>query len=346
MRPLEGVVVIELARLLPSPLVGAILADLGATVIKVEILPKGDSLRGTELFSLLNRGKYSVAVSAEKLREVLRQLLQKAQVLLTNYRPQTQTEIGLAPETILATHPHLVYLNITGFSDERPGHDLNFLAESGVLDRLRLTPEGPPIVPGVLFGDLLGGSASGLIRLLAALYHQSRTGQGTYILVAMRNEMLRWSIANAHLYRLCQGKLPPPSTDFLSGAMPSYRVYRTADGRYIALAAIEDKFWEAFCEFIGRQDLIPFGRAVGEEFPHREIEKIFSQRTWAEWESRLKHTAFCASPVYTFEEAIQMPWASEIWRDGFLVFSSLGSTRVPALGEHNEWVRAEFGVEK
>ncbi|MCS6894657.1 MAG: CoA transferase [Bacteroidia bacterium] len=345
MQPLEGIVVIELARLLPAPLVGAILADLGAQVIKIEILPKGDSLRGTELFSLLNRGKYSVALPPERLPVVLPQLLAKAHVLITNYRPQTQMEMGLSPESLLSKHPHLVYLNITGFSDGRPGHDLNFLAESGVLDRLRLTPDGAPIVPGFLIGDLLGGSASGLIRLLAALYHQSRTGKGSYVPVAMRDEMLRWSIANAHLYRLFKGKLPPPSMDFLSGAMPSYRVYRTADGRYIAVAAIEEKFWQEFCDFIGRKDLIPYGRAVGEGVPHREIEEVFSKATWVEWKVRLEGTAFCVSPVYTFEEVLQTPWAAEIWEEGFLVFSSSDKLHVPTLGEHNEWVQGRFGVE-
>lgn len=344
MRPLEGITVIELARLLPAPLVGAILSDLGATVIKVELLPRGDSLRGTELFALVNRGKYSYALPSGQLPAILPELLARAQVLLTNYRPQTQAEVGLAPEKVLDVHPHLVYVNITGFSDERPGHDLNFLAESGVLDRLRPAPDAPPIVPGFLIGDLLGGTASGLIRLLAALYHQVRTGQGSYLPVAMRDEMLRWSVAAAHLYRLFRGQMPPPAMDFLSGAMPSYRVYRTADGRYVAVAAIEEKFWEELCEFLGRPDLIPYGRSINDPFPHQELERVFAAAPWEEWRRRLEGTQFCASPVYTFEEALQMPWAAEIWQNGFLTYGQGASLKIPALGEHNAWVEAHFSL--
>ncbi|MCS7296612.1 MAG: CaiB/BaiF CoA-transferase family protein [Bacteroidia bacterium] len=344
MQPLEGLIVIEIARLLPAPFVGTILRDLGATVVKVEFLPRGDSLRGTELFTLLNRGKYSVALEAEKLHEALSKLLPQAQVLLTNYRPQTQTEMGLIPSVLLQKHPHLVYVNLTGFSDGRPGHDLNFLAESGALDRLRPAPEASPIVPGFLVGDLLGGTASALIRLLAALYHQKQSGKGAYISVAMREEILRWSIASAHLYRLFSGTLPPPSMDFLSGGMPSYRLYRTADNRYLAVAAIEEKFWKELCEFLGRPDLIPYGRSISDPFPHAEMEKIFASATWAEWKERLQETQFCVSPVYTFEEALQMPWASQIWQEGFLTFSPETSLQVPALGEHNEWARQRFGI--
>lgn len=344
MRPLEGITVIELARLLPAPLVGAILSDLGATVIKVELLPRGDSLRGTELFALVNRGKRSYALLPERLPSLLPTFLARAQVLLTNYRPQTQSELGLTPSEVLLAHPHLVYVNISGFSDGRPGHDLNFLAESGVLDRLRPAPDAPPIVPGFLIGDLLGGTASALIRLLAALYHQARTGQGTYLPIAMREETLRWSIAAAHLYRLFRGQMPPPAMDFLSGAMPSYRVYRTADGRYIAVAAIEEKFWRELCEFLGRPDLIPYGRSINDPFPHRELERIFASASWAEWVARLEGTQFCASPVYTFEEALQQPWATEIWQHGFLTYGQAASLSVPALGEHNEWVEIHFGA--
>lgn len=345
MQPLEGVVVVEMARLLPAPLVGAILADLGATVIKIELLPRGDSLRGTELFDLVNRGKRSLAVTSDRLLQILPQLLAQSKILLTNYRPQTQVEIGLSPSRILQDHPHLIYVNVVGFADGRPGHDLNFLAESGVLSRLRSGPDTDPIVPGFLVGDLLGGTASALIRLLAALYRQAFTGQGCYIVVAMREEMLRWSVSTAHLYRLFGGKLPPAGLDFLSGAMPSYRVYRTEDGRYIAVAAIEEKFWQELCIFLGRPDLLSYGRSMGDPFPHREMERIFAEATWEEWRRRLEGNQFCVSPVYEFEEVIKMPWAAGIWREGILSFEERASVEVPKLGEHNQWVKERFGVE-
>ncbi|MCX7606305.1 MAG: CoA transferase [Bacteroidia bacterium] len=345
MYPLEGLIVVELARLLPAPLAGMVLRDLGATVIKLELLPRGDSLRGTELFALLNRGKYSVAIHPDQLSAVLDQLLPKVDLLLTNYRPETQREVGLTPELLQKAFPHLVYVNLIGYEDGRPGHDLNFLAESGVLDRLRLSAEGAPVVPGFLFGDILGGTATALIRLLAMLYQRMRTGRGGYVSVAMREEMLRWSVSAAHLYKLWKGELPSPGMDLLSGGMPSYRAYRTKDGRYVAVAALEEKFWRAFCDFVGRPDLLPYGRTVGDPHPHRELENLFEKRTWEEWREALRGKAFCVSPVYTFQEAIQEPWASEIWREGYLFFSPPDlPIQVPLLGEHNRWVRDKLGV--
>ncbi|MCS6789801.1 MAG: CoA transferase [Bacteroidia bacterium] len=321
-----------------------ILRDLGATVVKVEPLPGADPIRGSDLFDLLNRGKYSVSFASQHLSEFLASALPKVDILLTNYRLSTQAALGLSPEAVLEKHPHLIYVNITAFSDDRPGHDLNFLAESGVLERMRALKEAIPIVPGFLIGDILGGTASALVRVLAALYARTRTGRGEYIPVSMREELLRWSLSLANTHRMFGGELPPPGADFLSGGMPCYRVYSTKDGRYIAVAAIEEKFWAQFCSFLGREDLIPYGRVVGDPYPHQELEKIFASASWQEWRARLDTNAFCVSPVYTFAEAIQEPWASKIWREGFLYFSDKEEGTVPRLGEHNTWIEANWGI--
>jgi len=342
---LGDIVVVELARLLPAPLVGTVLRDLGATVIKVELLPKGDSLRGTALFELLNRGKRSVAVPPDQLSRLLEGLLPQADVLVTNYRPETQASVGLAPEKVLEAYPHLLYVNLLGTPDGRPGHDLNFLAESGVLDRMRPSPDSPPLVPSFLLGDILGGTASALIRLLAALYRRTRTGRGAYLPIYLREELFRWSVSLAHLHRLFGGKLPPPGSDFLSGALPCYRVYPTQDNRYLSVAALEEKFWQAFCEFVGRPDLQPYGKAMGDPYPHREMEAVIRQRTWAEWKALLEGTAFCVTPVYTFEEVLTQPWVQEVWREGFLFFSPpAGPTPVPELGQDTPWAEERFGL--
>lgn len=344
MYPLEGVRVLELARLFPGPFAGMILRDLGATVVKVELLPGADPIRGSDLFELLNRGKYSVSFSNQHLAAFLERALPKVDILLTNYRPSTQAALGLSPDPLLERHSHLIYVNITAFSDDRPGHDLNFLAESGVLERMRALKESLPIVPGFLIGDILGGTASALVRALAALYARSRTGKGQYIPIAMREELLRWSLSLANTHRMFRGELPPPGADFLSGGMPCYRVYSTKDGRYIAVAAIEEKFWAQLCSFLGREDLVPYGRVVGDPYPHQELEKIFAGATWQEWRERLSGNTFCVSPVYTFAEAIQEGWASSIWREGFVCFSDKERGEVPRLGEHNSWLEANWGI--
>ncbi|MCS7189692.1 MAG: CaiB/BaiF CoA-transferase family protein [Bacteroidia bacterium] len=343
--PLEGLIVLELARLLPGPLAGVVLRDFGATVIKLEVLPKGDYLRGTDLFELINRGKRSVAVQPEVLLPVLEAFLPQVDIVIMNYRKETQHELGLEPDYLARKFPRLISVNIEGYSDGRPGHDLNFLAESGVLDRLRLSPDGPPIIPAFLFGDILGGTATALIRLLVALYQRTQTGKGSYIHLAIREEMLRWSLISAHLHRASGGNPPLPSQDLFSGVMPSYRVYATRDNRYIAVASLEEKFWKEFCEFLGREDLLPYGWSVGDPYPHRELENIFRQRSWQEWREALEGNQFCVSPVLTFQEAISETWAKGVWQGDFLTFSQgLSSAPAPSLGADTEWAKEQFAL--
>ncbi len=247
-------------------------------------------------------------------------LLPHTDILILNHRPATLSALHLVPETLLTTYPHLITVNLLGHEDGRPGHDLNFLAESGVLDRLRPAPDAPPIVPGFLFGDLLGGTASALIRVLAALYQREKTGRGLFS---------PWP----SLPKCCGGAMPQRSCTFLGrvrcrrlrrsffGGLPAYRVYRTKDHRYMVAAALESHFWEGFCQHIGRPDLIPLGYALNDLAAHIAIEALFQSKTFSEWEALLRETAFCVSPVYTFAEAIQQPWAASVWREKFLTFS-------------------------
>lgn len=319
--PLNGLRVLEVGRLLPAPLVGTFLCDLGAEVIKLEPAPQGDKTRGTPLFSLLARGKRLLSLPSANWPAAWPYLLPHTDILILNHRPATLSALHLVPETLLTTYPHLITVNLLGHEDGRPGHDLNFLAESGVLDRLRPAPDAPPIVPGFLFGDLLGGTASALIRVLAALYQREKTGRGAFLTLAITTEMLRWSYATAFLYLSGEGQVPPPSQELFSGGLPAYRVYRTKDHRYMVAAALESHFWEGFCQHIGCPDLIPLGYALNDPAAHIAIEALFQSKTFSEWEALLRETAFCVSPVYTFAEAIQQPWAASVWREKFLTFS-------------------------
>lgn len=342
--PLRGLRVLEVGRLLPAPLIGTFLCDLGAEVIKLEPWPQGDKTRGTALFSLLARGKRLLAIPPQNWPLAWPYLLPHIDILILNHRPATLAALQLLPDSLMAAYPHLLTINLLGHEDGRPGHDLNFLAESGVLDRLRPVPDAPPIVPGFLFGDLLGGTASALIRLLAALYHREKNGQGDFLTLAITTEMLRWSYATAFLYLSGQGELPPPAQDIFSGALPAYRVYRTQDGRYIAVAALENHFWEGFCRHIGRPDLIPFGYSLGDSAAHATIEALFQSKTFAEWEQILQGTAFCISPVYTFSEVIEKPWNAKVWQENFLTFSDhvccTGET--PGVGADNALLQELF----
>jgi len=339
-RPLQGLKVLEVGRLLPAPLVGTILYDLGAEVIKLEPWPQGDATRATPLFPLLARGKRFLAIPPERWKEAWPSLLSQVDVLILNHLPSTLRHLHLDPAHVQAAFPRLITVNLTGFPDGRPGHDLNFLAESGVLDRLRPAPQAAPIVPGFLLGDLLGGTATALIRLLAALHQRERTGISAYIPIVITTEMLRWSYANAFLYAVGQGTLPPPTQELFSGGFPTYRVYETRDGRYVAVAALEPKFWEGFCHYVGRPDFLSYGLALNDDAAHEAVAVFFRSKTWAEWRDLLAGTAFCVTPVYTFTEAIQQPWAAEVWQGGFLTFSGQApaSWEVPAPGADNAYL--------
>ncbi len=344
--PLQGLRVLEIGRLLPAPLVGTFLCDLGAEVIKLEPWPQGDRTRGTALFSLLARGKRLLAISPQNWPLAWPYLLPHIDILILNHRPATLAALQLLPDSLKAAYPHLITINLLGHEDGRPGHDLNFLAESGVLDRLRPVPDAPPIVPGFLFGDLLGGTASALIRLLAALYHREKTGQGDFLTLAITTEMLRWSYATAFLYLSGHGQMPPPTQELFSGGLPAYRVYRTKDHRYMVVAALENHFWEGFCQHIGRPDLISLGYALNDPAAHTAIEALFQSKTFPEWEALLRETAFCVSPVYTFAEAIQQPWAASVWREKFLTFSDscTRATEPGAPGADNACLRERLNL--
>ena len=338
---LRGLRVLEVGRLLPAPLVGTFLCDLGAEVIKLEPWPRGDKTRGTALFSLLARGKRFLALPPQNWPAAWPYLLPHMDILILNHRPNALDALHLSPESLTSLYPRLIAVNLLGHQDGRPGHDLNFLAESGVLDRLRPAPDAPPIVPGFLFGDLLGGTASALIRLLAALYHREKTGQGAFLTIAITTEMLRWSYATAFLYLSGGGQVPPPTQELFSGGLPAYRVYPTQDGRFVAVAALESHFWEGFCRHVGRPDLIPLGYALNDPSAHTTIEALFRSKTFAEWEALLQNTAFCISPVYTFAEAIQKPWSSQAWQKNFLTFSESVSYQgqIPPVGADNPSLR-------
>lgn len=343
---LEGLKVLEVGRLLPAPLMGTILLDLGATVVKLEPWPQGESTRSTVLFDLLNRGKRFLALAPDKWPEAWPYLLIQVDILILNHLPPTLARMGLTPEKLSLLAPHLIAVNLLGHADGRPGHDLNFLAESGVLDRLRPAPDAPPIVPGFLIGDLLGGTATGLIRVLAALYARHRTGKGAYLPISITTEMLRWSYAAAFLYKSGKGELPLPGRDFFSGALPTYRLYRTQDGRYIALAALEPKYWEAFCRHVGRLDLLPHGFAVGDPKAHAAIEALFAEKSFSEWEKILEGTSLCITPVYTFREVLERPWAAKVWNGAYLQFGNANSLLREAMppGADNEALFAEWAL--
>jgi crotonobetainyl-CoA:carnitine CoA-transferase CaiB-like acyl-CoA transferase len=260
--PLSGITVLDFTMRLPGPLASLLLAEAGATVIKVES-PGGDWMRSAigawpdapAMFATLNRGKRSLCVDLKDAsqRSRVTELLGTCDVLLEGFRPGVMERLGFGYESVAALYPRIVYCSITGYgraSDERlrAGHDLSYMAESGLLDLLA-DESGNPIVPGTLLADIAGGSYPAVMNVLLALIARERTGKGAHIDVAMRDNLAAfgvWAFAKV----ATTGRWPQRAREILSGGSPRYHMYPTSDGRYLAVAALEDNFWKKFCDVV------------------------------------------------------------------------------------------------
>lgn len=316
-RPLAGVRVLDLSRLLPGPYCTLVLADLGAEVVKVEDTEGGDYIRAmgpfvdgeSSYFLALNPGKKSVSLNlkAPAGRDLFLRLAAKARVVVESFRPGAVDRLGIGYEAVRAVNPGVVYCSISGYGQDGPdrdlaGHDLDFSARAGILG-LCGRPGALPTIPPVQIADLSSAlfAATGI---LAALRESDRTGAGRYLDIGMLDSALALMVMPVAEYvageRGGRGRMP------LSGQHPCYNVYRTRDGRDISLAALERKFWEGFCRKVGRDDLLPL------QFSERSedfalFEALFASRSAAEWREFLAGTDFCCGVVPTLEEVFADP---------------------------------------
>jgi len=282
-RPLSGVRVLDLSRLLPGPYASLVLSDLGADVVKVEDPDPGDYLREISpgMFAALNRGKRSAVLdlkTAAGMRD-LRRLCEGADVLIESFRP------GVLERLLAAPWPEkLIVCRISGFGQEpsefrdRAGHDIGYLALAGVIARNRC-------LPALQLADLFGGAQQALVAVLAALVERARTGRGRSLDVSMTAGVT--GLLLPHF-----GELEAP--DILDGSRPCYRVYPCKGGGAYALGALEPKFWERFCAAISRPDWTDrgFDPALAPE-----VDALFAQHTREEWDERLRSADCCGEPV-------------------------------------------------
>lgn len=317
--PLTGLRVLDLTRLLPGPLASMHLADLGADVIKVEDTGSGDYARSAgalhgdiSYFQLVNRNKRSLTLDLKQSAGVdaFLRLAATADVVIEGFRPGVVDKLGIGYPAVSAINRRLVYCAITGYGQDGPyrdraGHDLNYLAYCGLLDQIGVAG-GAPAVPNFQIGDLLGGSLSALVGILAAVVDSRASGRGRYVDVSMTDAVFAHTIFPL-LAVLGLGHALPRGEDLLSGGMPSYGVYATSDGRHLAVSAMEPKFWRMLCAAIGRPDLEPFAFATGAEGQRirRELETTFAKRSFAEWTTLFERVDCCVTPVLRFEESLQ-----------------------------------------
>jgi alpha-methylacyl-CoA racemase len=311
--PLAGVRVLDLTRLLPGPMGTLHLADLGADVIKIEDLGAGD-YAAPSVRALLNRNKRAIRIDLKQPAGVatLLRLCRDADVLVEGFRPGVMQRLGVGYEAVAAVNPRIVYCSLSGFGQtgplrDMPGHDLNYCALAGVADQIG-TPEGPAL-SNLPVADLLGGCMTAVMGILAALFDAARTGHGRHVDVAMADGALAHAVLP--LAALNQrGQVPATGRGPLTGELACYGFYRTADGRHVAVGALERKFWDALCRRLERDDLSPLhrtGDADTEERVRQELAGIFASRPLAHWSALFADGQACVTPVLRLDEALDHP---------------------------------------
>lgn len=311
--PLAGVRILDLTRLLPGPMATLHLGDLGADVIKIEDLAAGDYANAA-VRTLVNRNKRGIRIDLKQPQgaATLLRLCRDADVLVEGFRPGVMERLGVGYGQVRAVNPRIVYCSLSGFGQtgplrDQPGHDLNYGALTGVVDQIGTADN--PALSNLPVADLLGGTMTAVMGILAALFDAARTGQGRHVDVAIADGVLAHAVLplaalNQH------GHVPPAGQGTLTGGLACYAVYRTADERFVAVGALERKFWEVLCRRIERQDLAALHRSgdtATEERLRRELGEIFASRPLAHWSALFADGDACVTPVLRLDEALAHP---------------------------------------
>ena len=373
---LKGYRLLDLSSRLPGPLCSLILADLGMEVIRVEPpehLHKGDLFREipereTPYFPMLNRGKKSVTLNlkSQKGIDIFYKMAEKADVVLEGFRPGVIQRLGIGWERLREINPALILASISGYGQEgayrgKAGHDLNYIAGTGILWLNAPRGGGAPVIPPVQIGDIGGGAYPAVIGILAALIDRKRTGKGRWLDISMLDgclfwmglAMFDWGIGKA----IAQG-IPP-----IARGAANYNVYETRDGGYLALGALEENFWRQFCKAVGKPEWIEiYGdeEAMCDTALINELKALFLKKTRNEWMEVFKDWDTCLSPVRRLDEAAEDEYLKG--RDVFRWVSLPDGKRFPVihfpvggvcergalkeegpvLGQHNEPFYKEF----
>jgi alpha-methylacyl-CoA racemase len=341
MQPLSGVLVLDFTTLLPGPLATLMLAEAGAEVIKIE-RPGGEDMRAmppqidgeAAVFALLNRGKKSVTLDLKNPsdRSRLRPLLEKADVLVEQFRPGVMERLELGFTDVRKINPRIVYCSISGYGQSGPrageaGHDINYQSRTGLL-ALQPGPPGRPVVPPALIADIGGGTMPAVINILLALRQRDATREGVYLDVAMTDAMFTfawyaYAIGNA------TGKFPGPGELRLVGASPRYQLYPTRDGKLVACGALEQKFWVSFCNTIGLPAVL-MNDLADPEATRKEAASLIARETAAHWAPKFAAADCCVVIMASLEEALHDPHFVERGLFAHQIATGSGKT-VPAL---------------
>jgi alpha-methylacyl-CoA racemase len=378
---LDGIKVLEMARVPPAELPGMFLADMGAEVLKIETPPadpEDDATKRRAAFAYVNRNKRSLALNMKspEAQAIFKKLAATADVIVEGFRPGVMKRLGADFETLSAVNPRLVYCSLSGFGHngpykDYPAHDGNYLSLAGVLNLIG-EPDRKPIFPLNLVADYGGASMHGALGIMLALFARERTGRGQHVDVSYLDTSLALLAATPNMrFFWSDGMAPKRGEGFLGGSYPYYAVYETKDAKHLTIGCTEPWLWENFCKAIQRPDLVKFARksdqfvraANAEEVGAREqIEAIIRTRTRDEWYDFLVKADVCVGKVYEPEEVVADPQVQA--RDMIVemrhpVYGSVkqfgqpiklsatpGTMRTvaPYSGEHTDQVLGELGL--
>lgn len=316
MQPLAGLTVLDFSTLLPGPLAALMLAEAGAQVIKIE-RPGGEDMRSfpplwdgeSAAYALLNRGKTRLTLDLKNAddRVRLEPLIERADILIEQFRPGVMDRLGLGFAAVRAINPKLIYCSISGYGAAGPraqeaGHDINYIGATGVL---ALQSATYPVVPPMLAADIAGGSFPAVINILLALRARDQSGEGCRIDIAMTDAMFTFGWY-AMALGLAAGRFPAAGELTLAGGSPRYQIYPAKDGRLVACGALEQKFWDAFTRAIGLDTELaddsrdPAATRAG-------VARLIAAKTSDEWRPVLVKADCCATIVAPLEEAMNDP---------------------------------------
>ena len=326
-KPLQGIRVLDLTRLLPGPVATMHLADMGAEVIKIEDPGLGDYARTmghvrkevSQFFVAVNRGKQGMRLDLKDAsqRDTFLGMVETADVVVESFRPGVMDKLGVGWQTLRERNPRLVMCAISGYGQDGPfaqlaGHDINYAGLAGMLEQ-NVGPEGVPALPNLQIGDLLGGAQAAVQGILAAIIGAKATGKGRFVDVSMTDAVFAHNIMPLVAVNNF-GRPAQPGHDLLTGGVPCYNVYRTSDGRFMAIGALELKFWETCCNVLERPDLKPrhwsLGQQVGGDDAmavKAELDAIFARHSLATWTERFANADCCVTPILRADEAVAHP---------------------------------------
>jgi crotonobetainyl-CoA:carnitine CoA-transferase CaiB-like acyl-CoA transferase len=330
---LSGITVIDLSRLLPGPYCSMILADHGARVIAIE---SRQFLADGLFFNTINRNKehMSLNLKTEEGKQIFSRLVEKADVILEGFRPGVVDRLGVDYKRVCEVNSKIIYCSISGYGQNGPfrdrvGHDVNYLSFSGVLNLIG-EPDRPPSIPGIQIADIAAGGMNAAIGILLALFAREKTGKGQYIDISMTDGMVGF-LPIALYFQQLTGKDPGRGDTMLSHRYACYNTYETADGRFLSIGAVENRFWKRLCDHLGvaeyatlqyddsrREEILDFMRST------------FKSKTLDEWDAELAHLEICWGKVQTFSEVLDDP----LFREREMILELQGKTgeKQPAIG--------------